>query len=139
MTTETLTGRELDAAVAKVLGWRWVMPQTTPGRAYLHPPEKVADWLPTFVSEVPPEGKQLCDNAMPAYSAPDCSGVAPVLAWLEKETPDGLNLEFVNDGYGWRAGYWHPHELKWVYVVDTESTLPTAACRLLVAWAAKRG
>jgi hypothetical protein len=151
MTTETLTGREIDVRVAKVLGWRWVMPQTTPGRAYLHPPEKVADWLPAFVSEVPPEGKQLCDNAMPAYSAPDCSGLAPVLAWLAENRPTReqaaaetaclrrghwCRVHFEEQPDGWVACYMDAGG-DMVSAVEGE-TLPAAACRLLVAWAAKR-
>jgi hypothetical protein len=155
MTTETLTGRELDAAVAKVLGWRWVMPQTTPGRAYLHPPEKAADWLPAFVSEVPPEGKQLCDNAMPAYSAPDCSGLAPVLAWLEANRPTRdqakgmlcievtqVNLVLANDGSRWYAQYLAtPADFEnetLVLLEDVHEILPEAGCRLVLAWAKRR-
>lgn len=123
--TDTLTGRLLDAKVAEAMGWTDINPHCDIGASF------------GFGAGIPP-GESL-GYPIPPYSAADCSGLAPVLAWLVENGPEGINLELVFDGYGWRAGYWDADKLEWICVRDTDaSTLPLAACRLLVAWAAKR-
>jgi hypothetical protein len=139
MNTETLTGRDLDTAVARAMGY-----------------ENVRD------SKFQPPGlvgtRDGLNVRLPAYSAGNCSGLAPVLSWLAENAPtreqfvalfstgwhppDGhraLLVIWTADGV-WYAGYC----MTWVdfptqpFFQKQAPTLPVAACRLLVAWAARK-
>jgi hypothetical protein len=110
-----LTGRDLDAEVAKVLGWRNV---TVRPLAFNH-------YMVTGLD--PADG---VDRMCPKYSDEWCSGLAPVLAWLTEN--GGVSFEW--EGENWHAiGFPEPES-----IVCIGPTLPEAAARLLVAWAKRR-
>jgi hypothetical protein len=127
MTTETLTGRDLDAAVAVIIGpWDDTLPDWDQAKAFV-----------------------------PRFSDASCSGLAPVLAWLRENAPteaqvaamgasrDGpAYLQFAcrSDGQWWAEYTAVVHYEGPQSVIESElsPTLPAAACRLVVAWAAKK-
>ncbi len=141
MTISELTGRDLDCAVATAMGWTDVAPHPYYGmdRPQGHPPHGGMEWVPH-------------------YSAADCSGVAPVLAWLEANGPTVEEVERYcggveaergavlalakSPGENWYANY----SFATLRLSTGErllyakgSTLPEAAARLLVAWAGRKG
>jgi hypothetical protein len=135
MTTETLTGHDLDAAVARVLGWREFHATRHSGGSGFGSPDG--------------------DHHTDSFSAADCSGLAPVLAWLEANGPtkkDAIRLETLHRVYGpvfpefgydparpaWEAHYRiRTDDGVTSLLMELAPTLPAAACRLLVAWAAR--
>lgn len=166
--TDALNGRELDAAVAESLGWRWVCAPIGKmrygQRVYLAPPEQiegmVKEYLFTF-DQLPPGVRCDFQNTMPSWSAPDCSGLAPVLAWLTEHRPTREQAErianlraawlkpdlvFQLDAEGqWEAaysaysyGYHRQGDVERYVEWAVAPTLPEAACRLLVAWAGRK-
>jgi hypothetical protein len=114
-----LTGRDLDAAVAAVLGWRNVTVRPLAFNRYMVTGIDPADGV---------------DRMCPKYSDPWCSGLAPVLAWLT-EQPD-VSVTFESERDGWR-GLLVPRGGRAESL--TAPTLPEVAARLLVAWAKRRG
>lgn len=103
--TDTLSGRALDAAVALVIGpWDASLP----------------DW-------------EIAKGLVPRYSSPDCSGLAPVLAWLDANTG---GWSAWSDGMG-QYGVWidQTHAAQFEM---TGPTLPEVACRLLVSWSERK-
>jgi hypothetical protein len=131
-----LSGRDLDAAVAEAME----IPVTRRQYKSMYIPD-LGD----------PKGRQIL-----FYSSPDCTGLAPVLAWLRENAPTAeqaaAELGFADvTGQAWlgfmeRDEAWSAH-----YLVDTDGgacqaelfdargdSLPVVACRLLVAWAGKR-
>ncbi len=125
--TAALTGRELDLAVAEAMGIIVRARRQDEPQMY----------VPDFADE---QGRQLT-----AYSAPDFSGFAAVVARLvenaQGDTPRRKTLTFslspsVNGE--WLAGVEsdevseNQHPADWAFA--SGATLPEAACRLLVAW-----
>jgi hypothetical protein len=135
--SDTLTGLSLDAEVARVLGYTNVREsQLQPGRLAGRGPDGMT-------------------GTFPAYSAADCSGLAPVLAWLTENAPTAEQVDAMGmtrdgppyfqcarrtDGQWWAEYTAVVHYEGPQSVIESElsATLPEAACRLLVAWAAKR-
>jgi hypothetical protein len=160
MKPESLAGRLLDAEVARVLGWTAIGLWTsdtddapTPDDWFGVPPK---DWpgreTVTFRGH-----ERTAVTPLPTFSADSCSGLAPVLAWLEANAPtkeqvdaiygvdsdEGALLMFERGTEEWQVSYDPcfvydgPHGGA-VICLSYGDSLPPAACRLLVAWAAKR-
>jgi hypothetical protein len=151
MTTETLTGRQLDAAVAEAMGWtaigQWTGDEAPTDDDWVGVPPK--DWPGRETVTVYGQERTAVAFLLRFSSY---SGFAPVLAWLEANRPTreqagelaglrnnvwgvSLSLDWDEHDRVWEATYSIPGE--WA-VIGRAPTLPEAACRLLVAWAAKR-
>lgn len=68
-----LEGRELDAAVALAIGWKWVpfpkLRRSRPSEAYLQPPEQAKKYIPGHVLDELPKGwRGNYINIMPKFS-----------------------------------------------------------------------
>ena len=117
-----LSGRELDEAVAKLLGWTVVETDTID-----HEPAEL--WLR--------EGMVLAIEAPPAYST-DFALLPEMLGWLRERLRTGHELALEDDGAAWVAATYVQESYGRDYFQTAKgATLPEAVARLVVAVAAK--